>query len=151
MRIRYTKEDLERIVPNCISTAQVLNELGIVSAGGNYHTIRKYMRLWGIDTSHFKKQGWNGGMTFGPKRPIEEYLSNKRPMRSWKLKHRLLKDGLLEYRCSNCTLEVWLGKPIPLELHHIDGDSDNNALENLILLCPNCHALTDTYRGKNIK
>jgi predicted HNH restriction endonuclease len=44
-----------------------------------------------------------------------------------------------------------LGNPIPLELHHIDGDKTNNTLENFQLLCPNCHALTDSYRGKNVK
>lgn len=53
------------------------------------------------------------------------------------------------HRCSSCNLEVWLGEPIPLELDHADGNPDNNTEENLRLLCPNCHALTDTYKGKN--
>ena len=55
-----------------------------------------------------------------------------------------------DFICSRCNLTEWLGQLIPLELEHIDGDNSNNSLENLCLLCPNCHALTPTYRGKNI-
>ncbi|MBK6998271.1 MAG: HNH endonuclease [Lewinellaceae bacterium] len=55
------------------------------------------------------------------------------------------------HRCENCDLTEWLASPIPLELHHKDGNRYNNAIENLLLLCPNCHALTDNYRAKNIK
>jgi hypothetical protein len=54
------------------------------------------------------------------------------------------------HRCENCNLESWLGEPIPLELEHCDGDNKNNQKENLLLLCPNCHARTKFYRGKNI-
>jgi 5-methylcytosine-specific restriction endonuclease McrA len=62
-----------------------------------------------------------------------------------------LQEGIKPYCCENCGLSTWLGNPIPLELHHIDGDKTNNTLENFQLLCPNCHALTDSYRGKNVK
>lgn len=54
-----------------------------------------------------------------------------------------------EHRCESCGLTEWLGQPIKLEMHHIDGDADNNVSENLQLLCPNCHSLTPTYRAKN--
>lgn len=66
------------------------------------------------------------------------------------LRKRLIKEGIKQYICENCGLTEWLGQPIPLELDHIDGDSTNHSLENLKILCPNCHALTPTYRGKNI-
>jgi hypothetical protein len=71
-----------------------------------------------------------------------QYTSNK-------LRQRLIKDRYFEYRCYSCNLSEWLGSPIPLELEHIDGNSSNHLLENLTLLCPNCHALTPTYRGRN--
>ena len=58
--------------------------------------------------------------------------------------------ALRGHACENCGKKEWLGKPIPLEVHHLDGDKLNNELSNLQLLCPNCHALTDNYRGKNI-
>jgi len=67
-----------------------------------------------------------------------------------KLKNRLLKEGFKVYQCEACALKLWQGVPIPLELHHVDGNRMNNALENLKLLCPNCHALTANYRARNI-
>ncbi len=66
-----------------------------------------------------------------------------------KLKNRLLKENLLEYKCSNCEISNWLGKSLALHLDHIDGNSHNHKLENLRLLCPNCHSQTDTWCGKN--
>jgi 5-methylcytosine-specific restriction endonuclease McrA len=63
----------------------------------------------------------------------------------------LLKDGLKNNLCELCKIEEWLDKPIKLELHHIDGNKNNNSLDNIQLLCPNCHSFTDNYRGKNIK
>ena len=68
-----------------------------------------------------------------------------------KIRKKLLRDGLKQYVCEQCGNTQWMNRPIPLEVHHIDGDKNNNQLENLQLLCPNCHALTPTYRGKNIK
>ncbi len=64
---------------------------------------------------------------------------------------RLLKEEFKQHQCENCNLTEWFSKPIPLELHHIDENRFNNSFENLQLLCPNCHALTDNYRAKNIK
>ena len=65
------------------------------------------------------------------------------------MKDRLLKDNLVEYKCALCGLSEWLNKPLVLQLHHIDGDNSNNTLENLQLLCPNCHSQTNNYCGKN--
>ena len=80
--------------------------------------------------------------------PIEGILSNKVPYQSNKLKYRLVEEGYKEWKCESCGLTEWLGNPIPLELHHKDGDSSNHALENDELLCPNCHSLTPNYRWK---
>ena len=66
------------------------------------------------------------------------------------LKRRLLREGVLRPRCAGCGLERWRDTPIPLELDHVSGDRSDNRLENLRLLCPNCHAQTETYRGRNI-
>jgi hypothetical protein len=65
------------------------------------------------------------------------------------LKRRLLAEGILEYRCAECGLSEWRGEKLPLDLDHVNGVSDDNRQENIRLLCPNCHALTPTYRGRN--
>jgi len=149
MKHKYSIQQLKSIVKNSKSIRQVLQNLKIVPAGGNYKTIKNKMAEYGIDTSHFCGQSWNKGKKLGPKRSIEDYLSNKKPIQSWKLKKRLLQDKFFEPKCYGCGNKFWLKQAIPLELHHIDGDNTNNNLSNLTILCPNCHALTDNYRGKN--
>lgn len=64
---------------------------------------------------------------------------------------RLIEAGLMTRTCSCCRLSKWLGEQIPLELDHINGVHDDNRLGNLRLLCPNCHSLTPTYRGRNVR
>ena len=84
-------------------------------------------------------------------------LSNKDIMKKdssyqpYKLLLRLIDEGVRERKCENCGRVEWNGKPIPLELHHIDGDTTNNTDSNLQILCPNCHAQTDNYRGRKKK
>ncbi len=77
-------------------------------------------------------------------------MENSDCLKSANLRKRLIAEGLKEARCEICKLDEWLGRPIPLQLDHINGDRTDNRLENLRLLCPNCHAQTDTYCGKNI-
>lgn len=81
--------------------------------------------------------------------PLEEYLKNSQDIQSNKVRLKLLREGYKEHKCENCGLTEWLEQPIPLELHHKDGNRNNNEIENYQLLCPNCHAFTDSYRGKN--
>lgn len=152
MRYRYTKEELQAAVRASYSIAEVCRMLQIKAAGGNYTTLKQKFKDWGIDTSHFRGQGWNVGLKFkpNPKKPLTEILVNGSRYQPYKLKRRLLAEGLKEYICECCQLNLWLGNPIPLELHHINGERHDNRIVNLQLLCPNCHALTDNYRGKNI-
>lgn len=150
MRIKYTKELIQNICRESSSYRQCLNKLGLKEAGGNYACIKKKIKEYNIDISHFHHQAWNKGQkNESRKRPIEDYLSNKQTIQSWALKKRLLKENIFEHKCENCRSTTWLGKEIPLELHHIDGNHFNNNLNNLSMLCPNCHALTDNYRAKN--
>lgn len=78
-----------------------------------------------------------------------DYLANSKDIQTNKIRLKLLKEGYKEYKCEKCGLSEWLGQPIALEVHHLDGDRTNNTIENFQLLCPNCHAQTDSYRGKN--
>lgn len=152
MKLRkYTEENLRTAVKNSFSFAQVLKSLNIVPCGGNYRVLKRAIDHFNIDNSHFTFQLWNKGKKIGAKVSIEEYLNNKKSISSNKLKKRLINENIFHPKCSSCGLENWLEKPIPLELDHINENSSDNRLENLRLLCPNCHALTPTYRGKNKK
>lgn len=148
---KYTLSDLKNAIIDNISMRQVLITLKVAPYGGNYDTLRKAIKHFELDTSHFTGQHQAKGKTFQPKRHIDDYLSNKFPMKSYCLKLRLLKEQIFTPICSSCQNTIWMNKPIPLELDHINGNNKDNSLSNLRLLCPNCHAQTDTYRGKNQK
>lgn len=151
MKYKYSKEQIQDAVSSSPSIAKALAKLGVLSIGGNYRVIQRYMKLYDIDASHFKGRAWNKGQVHGPKRPIQDYLSNKYAIGSHRLKLRLLQEKVKQHICEKCGNTKWLENPIPLELHHIDGNSENNSLENIQFLCPNCHTLTDNYRGKGKK
>ena len=152
MRTKYSEQDLIEAVKTSFSIADVCRKVGLKPAGGNYKTIKQKIIKFNIDDSHFLGQGWNVGLKFNPKpaKDIEQYLVENSTYQSFKLAKRLLKEGYKEHKCEICKLTEWLGKPISLELHHINGISSDHRIDNLQLLCPNCHAQTDNYRGKNI-
>ena len=91
-------------------------------------------------------------MPFKPKTDLNKILIQNSTFQSYKLKNRLFREGLKENKCEICG---WAEKSedgrIPLELDHVNGDHSDNRLENLRILCPNCHSLQKTHRGKNIK
>lgn len=150
MKLRkYNEQQLRAAIKNSASLAQTLKALGVAPFGGNYHVLRRAIKHFHLDTSHFTGQLWNKGRMVGAKQPLRKYLNNEIQIRSSQLKKRLLSEGLFVRICSSCLNAKWLGQPIPLELDHIDGNHSDNQLSNLRLLCPNCHALTPTYRGKN--
>ena len=148
---RYSEQQLKDVVTRSRSIRQVLIELNISSQGGNYRTIKRAIEKYNINTSHFTNQGWAKNVTRGPRVSLSDYLSNKAPITSHALRIRLLREKIFDHECSNCKLSLWLDNPIPLELDHIDGCHTNNLLHNLRLLCPNCHSLTSTYRGRKLR
>ena len=150
-RYTYSEQELREAVKTSTSIRQVLDKLNIVPAGGNYQTTNRRIQKLDIDITHFTGQAWNRGKITGPKRHIEEYLKENSVVQSFKLKGRLIAEGLKEHKCECCGITEWNGKPAPIELDHINGNKYDNRLENLRILCPNCHAQTDTYRGKNKK
>ncbi|OQY31758.1 MAG: hypothetical protein B6I38_05405 [Anaerolineaceae bacterium 4572_5.1] len=149
---KYSDEELVNAVKNNQPIRSVLQEIGLTPAGGNYESIKKRIRELDVDTSHFLGQAILKGKThsYGT-RPLKEVLIHKKLENTWRLKKRLLTESIKEYRCEKCKRNEWLGQPIPLELHHKDGYRTNNTLHNIELLCPNCHAFTDNYRGSKKK
>ena len=149
---KYTNVQLIEAVKTSQSIRAVLQKIGLTPAGGNYESIKKRIAELSIDTSHFLGQGILKGKSHAYNtRPLDEILIHKKLENTWRLKKRLLAEGVKKHRCENCNRTKWLDSPIPLELHHIDGDRTNNTLQNIELLCPNCHSLTDNYRGSKKK
>ena len=143
----WSESRLRTAVEYCVSVRKALFQLGLSCSPGNYRSFYKHTSRLGIDISHFK--GKSHGTTI-VKKPLESILVENGHMTSSNLKRRLLKEGLLENVCALCGQETtWNYKPLSLQLDHIDGNSSNNILSNLRILCPNCHAQTPTFRGGN--
>jgi len=149
---RWSEDQLKRVVPRSRSIAQVIRSLGLVPAGGNYKQVSKYISKLKLDISHFTGKGWNINRQFVPNKPIELsfLLVENSNYQSYKLKNRLFKEGLKTPICEICG---WSQKSIdgniPVELDHINGNHMDHRLQNLRILCPNCHSLQATHRGKN--
>ena len=132
------------------SVAGVLRQLGLRPIGGNYRTINRIISENEMDVSHFTGQGWNVGLKFRPNKGVSDheiFVMDSSYKCSWRLREHYKKTTGIRH-CEKCGLEIWQGQPIPLEIHHVNGDNTDNRLENLLLLCPNCHALTNNYRGR---
>lgn len=141
---KFSREELSNIVKNSYSYAEVAEQIGYNRIGGSGITaVKQMIDCYQFDISHFTGQGWNKGNF-----DYSRFVYGKT------IKAKNMFDALVNLRgrkCECCGSSHWLGKEITLEVHHKDGDSLNNTLDNLELLCPNCHSLTDNWRGKNIK
>lgn len=147
---RWTRAVLESAVAASSNMCEVLRNLGIEVVGGHHTHISRRIQALGIDTSHFVAPAAGGKRRRRtPQELLIEQTSPKaRREQNCRLKAALLELGVVD-RCALCGIEAtWQGCPLPLEVDHVDGNWRNNRIENLRLLCPNCHSTTDTYRGR---
>ncbi len=148
----WTIEQLYNATVKSTSYRQVLALLNLREAGGNYDQLKKYIKENNFDISHFKGKAWNKGLKgFGkPHIPLENILIQNSTYQSYKLKNRLFRVNLKPKSCEECGWATTTKAGyLPLELDHINGDRHDNRLENLRILCPNCHSLKPTHRGRN--
>jgi len=149
-KIYYTKEWENKIIGACNkapSMAKACSDLGM-----NHNTFISHAKRLNVYKTN---QSGKGIKKPAPSRgfPLEDIIyKNKHPQyKTSSLSKRLIKEGIKKHKCEECKNTEWLGNPIPIETHHLDGDSTNHFIDNLKLLCPNCHAQTDNYKGKNKK
>lgn len=152
---KWTDETLIEAVKRSTSVNGVFKYLGLRVGGGSHQIIKERIKALKLDTTHFTGQAWSKGMTLKghPVHPLDEILIiNSTYQNTVHLKTRLLKESRIINKCAECGCEpVWRGKQLVLRLDHINGKRNDNRIENLRLLCPNCDSQQPTFCGRNIR
>ncbi|MFD8068488.1 HNH endonuclease signature motif containing protein [Streptomyces parvulus] len=149
--VKWTRDVLQEAVSASTNMYEVLRQLGLDAVGGHHAHISRRIKTYGIDVSHFRVPSRRGE----PRRPrtpeallVEQAPAAPRRIHSDRLRWAMTAFGIPE-QCSLCGVQTtWRGRPLPLEVDHIDGNWRDNRIQNLRFLCPNCHSTTDGYRGR---
>ena len=149
---KYEKNKFELIVKNSKNITDVTKNLGLKPFCGNRGTIKKYIKLYNINTAHFIVNATRRINNFFQSKKLTEVLVINSNFSTFHLKNRLYDEGLKERKCEKCGQdENWHGEHISLILDHINGVHDDLRIENLRIICPNCNATLPTHGGKNVK
>lgn len=150
MKYDWNEERIREAIKISDSYTETLRNLNIPTQGNNSATLKRKIKEYNIDISHFTfRKQYKEGTDNNKYVEAYEYLNSDKHISSSKLKNKLIKEGYKENKCELCGITEWLGKPIICQLHHINGDHSDNRLENLQILCPNCHSQTENYCGNS--
>jgi len=152
MKEKYKKENFSKLVKESKSFTELREKLNICRTGSSNETIKKYIHTYNLDTTHFDSfKDHLNNLRKNNIQSLESILiKGSTYLNNTYLKIRLVKNNLLEYKCSICNNRgVWQDKKMALQLDHINGINNDNRIENLRFLCPNCHSQTNTFSGKN--
>jgi hypothetical protein len=150
---RYSEAEARQAIAASFSWSEALRRLGMCHSGGAHEVLKKYARLWGIPSDHFDPYAAVRGSGRRTRRPLEEILVEGSTFARNHLKERLYETGLKHPICELCGQgELWRGRRMGLILDHVNGVSNDNRLENLRIVCPNCAATLDTHcaRGRKV-
>lgn len=154
---KYSKENVELAIKNAINIKTTLKNLGLRCAGGNYKTLHKYIEMYNLDTTHFEDKHKIYERSLGlsvkkRKKDLSSILVENSNYDRGHLKKRLYDNDLKKRECELCGQdEYWNGKKMSLILDHINGVYNDNRIENLRIVCPNCNATLETHCRKNKK
>jgi hypothetical protein len=146
----FSEGDLRAAIAQGLCWADALRYLGYEAKGHNYRTVKKWAAQWDIPTEHFDPTARTNRSARSREVPISEVLVENSTYPRGSLKRRLLREGIKQPICEMCGQgELWLGSRMSMILDHVNGVPNDNRLENLRMLCPNCNATLATHCGRN--
>ena len=148
---KLTDEQFIKIIKESTSCIEAMRKMGFKCVAGNArNTVKRRIAELNIDIEHWSDNTKNAHIAI--ETPHDEYFAKDTPHSGSHIRDRIIKYGLLEYKCALCGNHgEWNGQKLVLQIDHINGDHDDNRLENLRFLCPNCHSQTETFAGKNVE
>lgn len=138
------EEEFREIIASSNSLSECLRKIGLTS-GSSFERLNRRIKELNCSIEHFGATSPNAIYTLD-----EILVENSTYTNIYRLKDRLIREKKLEYKCEGCGISDWKGKPLSLQLDHINGKHNDHRLENLRFLCPNCHSQTETFAGRNI-